>query len=293
MSENIETLQRSSRLVPPPPDIKAKAYIQDYESAYKQSIGDPEKFWEGIAKELHWFSPWTKVLDWNYPWAKWFVGATCNISYNCLDRHVQSWRRNKAAVIWVGEDGQERIFTYGELLRQVNQCANALKSLGLHKGDRVTIYLPKIPEQIVAMLACARIGVIHSVVYSGFSARALQSRIQDCEAKAVITADLGYDRGKKIPLKPVVDEAVAACPTVEKVIVVQREPGTAPLNDSKEIDWEEWLRGKSPKCEAEHLDSETPLYILYTSGTTGKPKGIIHTNKASTRATSASRAHAS
>jgi len=276
MSENIETLQHETRVIPPPPDIKAHAHIQDYETAYKQSIADPEKFWEGIAKELHWFSPWNKVLDWNYPWAKWFVGGTCNISYNCLDRHVQTWRKNKVAVIWVGEEGQERILTYGELYRQVNKCANALKSLGLKKGDRVSIYLPKIPEQIVAMLACARIGVIHSVVYSGFSATALATRIHDCEARVVITADVGYDRSKKVPLKPVVDEAVAKCPTVEKVIVVQREQATVPLQGPKELDWEEWVKDQSPKCEAEPLDSETPLYILYTSGTTGKPKGVLH-----------------
>ena len=276
MSENIETLQHVTRVIPPPKDILAHAHIKDYEKAYKQSIANPETFWDGIAKELHWFSPWSKVLDWNYPWAKWFVGGTCNISYNCLDRHVQTWRKNKAAVIWVGEEGQERILTYGELYRQVNKCANALKSLGLKQGDRVTIYLPKIPEQIVAMLACARIGVIHSVVYSGFSATALATRIHDCEARVVITADVGYDRSKKIPLKPVVDEAVAKCPTVEKVIVVQREPGTAPLHPSKELDWEDWLKNQSPKCEAEPLDSEAPLYILYTSGTTGKPKGVLH-----------------
>jgi acetyl-CoA synthetase len=276
MSENIETLQRSTRVIPPPPDMKVHAHIQDYETAYKQSIADPEKFWDGIAKELHWFSPWNKVLDWNYPWAKWFVGGTCNISYNCLDRHVQTWRKNKVAVIWVGEEGQERIITYGELYRQVNKCANALKSLGLNKGDRVTIYLPKIPEQIVAMLACARIGVIHSVVYSGFSATALATRIHDCEARVVITADVGYDRGKKVPLKPVVDEAVAKCPTVEKVIVVQREQSGVPLQAPKELDWEDWLKDQSSTCEAEHLDSETPLYILYTSGTTGKPKGVVH-----------------
>jgi acetyl-CoA synthetase len=276
MSENIETLQRSTRVIPPLPGMKAHAHIQDYETAYKQSIADPEKFWDGIARELHWFSPWNTVLDWNYPWAKWFVGGTCNISYNCLDRHVQTWRKNKVAVIWVGEEGQERIITYGELYRQVNKCANALKSLGLNKGDRVTIYLPKIPEQIVAMLACARIGVIHSVVYSGFSATALATRIHDCEARVVITADVGYDRSKKIPLKPVVDEAVAKCPTVEKVIVVQREPSAVPLQAPKELDWEDWLKDQSPTCEAEHLDSETPLYILYTSGTTGKPKGVVH-----------------
>ncbi|HBP88497.1 MAG TPA: acetate--CoA ligase [Nitrospirales bacterium] len=276
MSENIETLQHETRVIPPPPDFKAHAHIQNYETAYKQSIADPETFWDGVAKELHWFSPWNKVLEWNYPWAKWFVGGTCNIAYNCLDRHVQTWRKNKVAVIWVGEEGQERILTYGELYRQVNKCANALKSLGLQKGDRVTIYLPKIPEQIVAMLACARIGVIHSVVYSGFSATALATRIHDCESRVVITADVGYDRSKKIPLKPVVDEAVAKCPTVEKVIVVQREPSATPLQAPKELDWEEWIKDQSAKCEAEPLDSETPLYILYTSGTTGKPKGVVH-----------------
>ncbi len=276
MSENIETLQRSTRVIPAPPEVTAQAHIQDYDEAYKASIADPEKFWEGIAKELHWFSPWNKVLEWNYPWAKWFLGGTCNIAYNCLDRHVQTWRRNKVAVIWVGENGEERIFTYAELYRQVNTCANALKSLGLTKGDRVTIYLPKIPEQIVAMLACARIGVIHSVVYSGFSAPALQTRIHDCEAKVVITADVSYDRGKTLPLKPTVDEAMANCPTVEKVIVVQREISPAPLQPAKELNWDDWMKDQPAKCEAEQLDSEDPLYILYTSGTTGKPKGVLH-----------------
>lgn len=276
MSEHIETLQQTTRNIPPSPELIARAHIQDYETAYRQSIEYPETFWDGIAKELHWFSPWNQVLEWKYPWAKWFVGGTCNISYNCLDRHVQTWRKNKAAIIWVGEEGQERIITYGELYRQVNKCANALKNLGLHQGDRVTIYLPKIPEQIVAMLACARLGLIHSVVYSGFSAKALATRIQDCEARVVITADVGYDRHKHIPLKPVVDEAIATCPSVEKVIVVQREASAVPLKAPKEINWEAWLKEPSAICEAVPLDSETPLYILYTSGTTGKPKGVVH-----------------
>ncbi|MBM4120525.1 MAG: acetate--CoA ligase [Nitrospira sp.] len=273
---NIATLLHEQRVVQPSVATKARAYIKDYDAAYTQSIADPEAFWSAAAKELEWFTPWSKVLDWQYPWAKWFVGATCNISYNCLDRHVNSWRKNKVAVIWVGEQGEERIFTYAELYRQVNRCANALHALGLKKGDRVMIYLPKIPEQIVAMLACARIGVIHSVVYSGFSAPALQSRIQDAEAKLVITADVGYDRSKVIALKPVVDQAVANCPTVENVVVVRRQQPAAPLSSSKDIDWNDWLKDQKTVCEAEKLDSESPLYILYTSGTTGKPKGVLH-----------------
>lgn len=274
--DKIDSLLRVERVIQPTDQTKADAHIKDYETAYRRSIADLEAFWDGVAKELEWFTPWKQVLEWNYPWAKWFVGSTCNISYNCLDRHANSWRKNKVAVIWVGEDGQERIFTYGELLRQVNRCANALKALGLRKGDRVTIYLPKIPEQIVAMLACARIGVIHSVVYSGFSAPALESRIEDAEAKVVITADVGYDRGKSTNLKSVVDQAVANCGSVETVVVVRREkPGIA-LSAPKEIDWDDWLAGERSQCHAVALDSEDPLYILYTSGTTGKPKGVVH-----------------
>ncbi|MBD0316267.1 MAG: acetate--CoA ligase [Nitrospiraceae bacterium] len=276
MDEKIDTLLKQSRTYHPSTATTATAYIQDYETEYKKSIADPEGFWSAAAKELEWFAPWSKVLDWNYPWAKWFVGATCNIAYNCLDRHVRRGRRNKVALIWVGENDQERVFTYGQLHRQVNRCANALKKLGLKQGDRVTIYLPKIPEQVIAMLACARIGLIHSVVYSGFSAPALASRIKDAEARLVITADVGFDRGKVIPLKPVVDEALKTCPTVEHTVVVRRQAAAAALDAPKEIDWNEWLSSESPTCEAAALDAETPLYILYTSGTTGKPKGVVH-----------------
>ncbi|MDP3092287.1 MAG: acetate--CoA ligase [Nitrospira sp.] len=276
MSEKIETLLKETRTYQPSAKTKAAAHIKDYDTEYKKSIADPEAFWSGVAKELDWFTPWSKVLEWNYPFAKWFVGATCNISYNCLDRHVKNGRKNKVAVIWVGENDTERVFTYGQLYRQVNRCANALKKLGLKKGDRVTIYLPKVPEQIVAMLACARIGVIHSVVYSGFSAPALANRIHDAESHLVITADVGYDRGKVIPLKSVVDEALKTCPTVERVVVVRRQKPEVSLAAPKEIDWHEWLKGESAECEAVKLDAEDPLYILYTSGTTGKPKGVVH-----------------
>ena len=276
MADNIDTLLKESRIYQPTPATRAPAHIQDYEAAYAKSIADPERFWAEAANQLEWFRPWSKVLEWNYPWAKWFVGATCNISHNCLDRHLMAGRKNKVAVIWVGENDQERVFTYGELSRQVNRCANALKALGIKKGDRVSIYLPKIPEQIIAMLACARIGAIHSVVYSGFSAPALATRIQDAEARLVITADVGYDRGKVIQLKPVVDQAVAHCKSVERVVVVRRLKPEIALSSPKEIDWHDWLKPEKTLCEAEQLDSETPLYILYTSGTTGKPKGVVH-----------------
>ncbi len=276
MDEKVDSFQKGAEVFPPSAETMKKAWIKDYDKAYAESIEDVSGFWEKAARELEWFAPWTQVLEWNYPWAKWFVGATCNITHNCLDRHLTTWRKNKVALIWVGEDDSSRIFTYGELYRQVCRCANALKALGIRKGDRVAIYLPKIPEQTVAMLACARIGAIHTVVYSGFSAPALASRIDDSRPRVIITADVGYDRGKSIPLKPVVDEAVANSPSIETVVVVRRQKPGIPLSGPKEIDWNDWLKGEKAVCPPEVMDAEDPLYFLYTSGTTGTPKGVQH-----------------
>jgi len=276
MDDKVDSFQKVTEEFHPSAETIEKAWIKDYDTAYAESIKDVPAFWEKAARELEWFSPWTKVLEWDYPWAKWFVGATCNITHNCLDRHLTTWRKNKVALIWIGEDDRERLFTYGELHRQVCRCANALKALGIRKGDRVAIYLPKIPEQTVAMLACARIGAIHTVVYSGFSAPALASRIEDSGPRVIITADVGFDRGKVIPLKPVVDEAVANSPSIETVVVVRRQQPGIPLSGPKEVDWNDWLKGEKAVCPAEVMDAEDPLYFLYTSGTTGKPKGVQH-----------------
>ncbi|MBI5892072.1 MAG: acetate--CoA ligase [Deltaproteobacteria bacterium] len=276
--EHVESMLKVDEVFQPSKDVIERAWIKDYEKVYKHSIENPETFWGEIAGELEWFEKWKKVLKWEQPWmggASWFVGAKCNITYNCLDRHVKTWRRNKAAIIWVGEDGSERIITYDELLRNVNRCANMLFEIGVRKGDRVTIYLPRIPEQIIAMLACARLGAVHSVVYSGFSATALQNRIHDAESKVVITADCGYQRGKCVPLKNIVDEAVKDCPSVEKVIVIRRQEPKIKL-EPKDIDWHEAMEKASQKFEPAVMDSEDPLFMLYTSGTTGKPKGVIH-----------------
>jgi len=276
MEEKFDSFLKVQEVFYPSAGTMEKAWIKDYDKAYAESIKDIPGFWEKAARELEWFSPWTQVLQWDYPWAKWFVGATCNITHNCLDRHLKTWRQNKVALIWVGEDNAERVFSYAELYRKVCRCANALKALGVRKGDRVAIYLPKIPEQTVAMLACARIGAIHTVVYFGFSAPALASRIEDSQPSVIITADVGFDRGKVVPLKPVVDEAVAHSPCIEKVVVVRRQKPAITLSSPKEIDWDDWLKEQKAVCAPEVMDAEDPLYFLYTSGTTGKPKGVVH-----------------
>ena len=260
----------------PDPQYGKKAWMADYQKTYAKFLADPDGFWEKMAKELEWIRPWDKVLEWNYPYAKWFINAKLNITANCLDRHVSASRRNKVALIWTGEEGRERIFTYQKLLSQVARFANALKKIGVKKGDCICIYMPLVPEQLIAMLACARIGAIHSVVFGGFGAAALNMRIQDAGAKVVITADISIRRGKAIQLKAIVDEAIIHAPTVEHVVVLRRRDPPVDLNEL-EIDFNEMMKGMSDVCEPEVMDAEDPFFILYTSGSTGKPKGIVHT----------------
>ena len=224
VNRDIDSTLRENRVFPPPAEFSAKAHIrslEEYEALYKQSIEDPERFWAGVAQELHWFKPWDKVLEWDLPWAKWFVGGKMNLSYNCLDRHALGARANKTALIWEGEPGEIRRLTYAELHAEVQKFANALKSLGIRKGDRVAVYMGMTPELAIALLACARIGVVHSVIFGGFAANAIADRVADSECVAIITQDTSYRRGNEIKLKTTVDEAMPACPTVKHVVVLQ------------------------------------------------------------------------
>ncbi|HYE24015.1 MAG TPA: acetate--CoA ligase [Clostridia bacterium] len=277
---NIDSILHETRVFEPSPEFSANAHIkskEEYERLYAEAKADPGKFWGDIAKELHWFKPWDKVFEWNAPWAKWYVGGQINLSYNCLDRHVQTWRRNKAALIWEGEPGETRTLTYQQLLSEVERFANALKGLGVNKGDRVAIYMGMVPELAVAMLACARIGAVHSVIFGGFSANAIVDRVNDQEAVAIVTQDGSYRRGAEVKLKATVDEAVEKCPTVKHVVVFKRTGSDVQMRDGRDHWWHELMARADGNCPAEPLDSEHPLYILYTSGTTGKPKGIVHT----------------
>jgi len=280
MSQSIDSILNERRVFQPPPGFSEAAHIKSlaqYEQLYREAEEDPEKFWGQIASELHWFRKWDKVLEWDLPWAKWFVGGQINLSYNCLDRHVATWRRNKAAIIWEGEPGEVRTFTYQQLLIEVSKFANVLKQLGIQKGDTVAIYMGMTPELPIAMLACARIGAAHSVVFGGFSANALVDRINDAQCKAVITQDGSYRRGAEIPLKATVDEALPGCPSVKTVIVFKRTGSEIKMEPGRDHWWHELMADASDNCEAEPLDAEHPLYILYTSGSTGKPKGVVHT----------------
>jgi acetyl-CoA synthetase len=278
MSE-IDNLLQEDRRFPPSEHWRTHATVTDPE-VYERAARDPESFWAGFARELEWIKPWDTVLKWNSPYARWFDGGKINASANCLDRHVGTARRNKAAIIWEGEPGDRRTLTYWDLYRQVGAFANVLKSLGVKRGDRVALYLPLIPELAIAMLACARIGAVHSVVFGGFSAESLRDRINDAQAVLLVTADGGYRRGNVVPLKKMADDALRGTPSIRNVVVVQRLPGAPDgslLNAGRDRWYHQLMADADPRCEPEAMDAEDMLYILYTSGTTGKPKGIVHT----------------
>ncbi|HEY4132273.1 MAG TPA: AMP-binding protein, partial [Gemmatimonadaceae bacterium] len=274
MSE-IDALLQENRKFPPPDEFRRKANQTD-PKIYDQEL---EAFWEDRANELDWFTKWSQVLEWKPPHAKWFIGGKLNVSVNCVDRHIPTARRNKAAFIWEGEPGDRRTLTYWDLFIEVQKFANVLKNLGVKRGDRVAIYMPLVPEVAIAMLACTRIGAIHSVVFGGFSPESLRDRINDAECKVLVTADGGYRRGGLVPLKKNSDKALEDCPSIQHVVVVQRNANdaSASMTAGRDQWWHDLMRDASPVCEPERMDAEDVLYILYTSGTTGKPKGIVHT----------------
>jgi len=272
----IEALLAEDRLFPPPPAFARAANVA-FPEIYDRAAADLEGFWAEQAATLSWYTPWDRVLDWEPPFAKWFEGGQLNVSVNCLDRHVEAGRGDKVAFYWEGEPGDRRSITYADLLTDVSRCANALKELGVGRGDRVAIYMPMIPELAIAMLACTRIGAPHTVVFGGFSAEALRDRIVDAEAKLVITADGGYRRGKASGLKEQVDAAVDGTPTVARVLVVRRTAQDVTMVEGRDVWWHEIVERQEATCEPERMESEEMLYLLYTSGTTAKPKGILHT----------------
>src|SRR2546428_2980449 len=278
---NIESVMHEARVFPPPKSFAEHAHVKsmaELEALRAEASADPEKFWSRFAEsELHWFKKWDTVLKWEAPHAQWFAGGKINISYNCLDRHLATWRRNKAALIWEGEPGDTRTLTYQQLHTEVCRFANVLKQMGIRKGDRVALYMPLIPELAISMLACARIGATHSVVFGGFSSTALIDRINDAQCKVVVTADGGWRRGNEVKLKAAVDEALKETPSVQSCIVVKRTGGRIHMEAGRDHWWHELSAAVNADCPAEELDSEHPLFILYTSGTTGKPKGILHT----------------
>jgi acetyl-CoA synthetase len=276
MENMVEALLRENRVYAPSEEFKKKALIQNRD-LYEEAERNPEAFWAKQAEQLEWIEPWKRVLEWTPPYAKWFDGGKINLTYNCLDRHVQSSLRHKAAIVWEGESGESRTMTYLQLLQEVCAFANVLKSLGVKKGDCVAIYMPLVPEAIVAMHACARIGAVHTVVFAGFSSEALKERMLDAEAKVLVTADGGLRRGAALPLKAMADQAVAECPSVKHVVVLKRLGQQVKMERGRDYWYHDLLSQVSRECPPEPVDSEHPLFILYTSGTTGKPKGILHT----------------
>src|ERR1043166_8609388 len=276
-TDRIETLLDEQRRFPSPGAFKAQAHVHDT-TAYERARRDLEGYWAEWAKQLEWSRPWDRVLEWKPPHAKWFLGGKLNASVNCLDRHVRAGRGGRVALIWEGEPpGEVRRISYAELHADVNKFANVLKALGVKRGDRVAIYLPMVPEVAVAMLACARIGAVHTVVFGGFSAESLRDRINDAGAKVLVTADGGHRRGTIVPLKRHVDDALQGTPSVRHVVVLQRTKETVPMQQGRDVWWHDLMARATESCEPEPMDAEDPLYILYTSGTTGKPKGILHT----------------
>ena len=278
-SPEIDDLLHEDRTFAPPDEFRAAANVRD-EEVYARADRDPEGFWAGFASELEWFTPWTQVLDWKPPHARWFTGGTLNASVNCVDRHARGARRDKTAVIWEGEPGDRRTYTYFELYQEVSRFANVLKSRGVARGDRVALYLPLVPELAVAMLACARIGAVHSVVFGGFSAESLRGRIDDAQATMLITADGGWRRGQVVPLKRMADEAVDGAASVRNVVVVRRvgeRAAPVAMRPGRDYWYHELMAEAPDECEPERMDAEDMLYILHTSGTTGQPKGIVHT----------------
>lgn len=280
-TESISSALKETRVFAPPRDFAKRAHVKNhaqYQKLWEQSVKKPEAFWGKQAKEhLEWIKPFKKVLQWKAPHAKWFMGGKLNASVNCIDRHVAAGRGNKAAIIWEGEPGDSRVLTYTDLLRETSRCANALRELGVKAGDRVAIYMPLVPETVIAMLACARVGAMHCVVFGGFSSEALVDRINDCGASVVITADGGYRKGAVVPLKQNVDAAVVRCPSVQHVMVVRRTGTLVNMTPGRDHWWTDFLGRMPGKCDPYAADSEHPLFLLYTSGSTGKPKGILHT----------------
>lgn len=277
---NIESLLKEQRVFPPSPEFSKRAHIQSlevYDSISKRAADDPEGFWAEIASELHWFEPWKKVLDWETPFSKWFVGGQTNISYNCIDRHLGTPRKNKVAILWEGEPGEVRALSYQMLHYEVCRLANVLTALGVRKGDRATIYMGMVPELAIAMLACARMGVTHNVVFGGFSAEALRDRINDSQSRVLITADGGYRRGAVVPLKKNADDALTGTTSIERVLVYKRTGEPVNMVTPRDKWWHEMMAKASGDYEVAPVDSEHPLFMLYTSGTTGKPKGVVHT----------------